>query len=91
MDEKRGRERRSIVVMEQAKRQAETISGVSNVAYDLVAVLYNKLDAIAALEAYKRDAEEQGDHEVQTLFEHLQQTERADVERLRGLLVERLS
>ena len=36
--------------MQQAKRRADRVSGVSNVAYDLVTVLTNKLEGTAAME-----------------------------------------
>ena len=34
--------------MDEAKQQSEQISGISNVAYDLMAVMTNKLEGIAA-------------------------------------------
>jgi hypothetical protein len=77
--------------MEQSKRQeAERISGVPNVAYDLTAVFHNKLEGIAALETYKRDAEAAGDSELVAFFGECQQTARSEAERLRGMLVKRL-
>ena len=76
--------------MEQAKRGAERVSGVSNVAYDLVALLENKLTGIAALEEYKQDAQQAGDQEVQQLLDQLQQRQREDVDRLKRLVVQRL-
>jgi hypothetical protein len=74
---------------EQAKRQSERVSGMPNVTYDLVALLYNKLQGIAALEEYKQDA--QGDKEVLTLLQQLERREREDVQKLRGLLGQRLA
>lgn len=76
--------------MEHAKRGAERISGVSNVTYDLISVLSNELEGIAAIEEYKQDAEAAGDREVVAFFESWQQTARAQVEQLRGLLGRRL-
>ena len=70
------------------KRHAETVSGVSNVAYDLISVLNNKLEAIAALQQYKQDA--QGDQDVLQCFEQLEQQARQDVDQLRQLVVSRL-
>jgi hypothetical protein len=78
------------MAMEQAKRTAERISGVPNVTYDLIAVLYNKLEGIAAMEGYRRDAEQAGDREAATLFGECQRRDRTDVERLRGMLAQRL-
>ena len=72
--------------MEQSKRGAERISGVPNVTYDLVAVLHNKLDAIAAMEIYKQDAQGAGHREAEAFFDQCQREDRAAVERLRGLL-----
>jgi hypothetical protein len=74
--------------MVQQKQQAERVSGVSNVAYDLISVMNNKLEGIAALEVYKQDA--QGNDEVQSLFNDLQQQATQDVSRIKGLLVQQL-
>jgi hypothetical protein len=74
----------------EAKRDASAITGVSNVAYDLMVVLTNKLEAIAAIEEYKLDAAEAGDTEARALFDQIEQTERAAIEQLRGLVVSRL-
>lgn len=75
---------------EQTKRQSEQVSGISNVAYDLMSVLHNTLEAIAAIEQYKQDAEDAGDQDVRELFEQLEQRLTGDVARLKGLLLERL-
>ena len=74
--------------MANQKRNAENVSGVSNVAYDLMSVLTNKLEGIAAIEQYKQDA--QGDDEVLQCFEQLEQQARTDVDKLRQLVVSRL-
>ena len=74
--------------MVQQKQQAERVSGVSNVAYDLISVMNNKLEGIAALEVYKQDAE--GNQEVQSLFNDLQQQATQDVARIKGLLAQHL-
>lgn len=68
------------------KRQAEDVSGISNVTYDLMATLTAKLEGIAAMEEYIDDAKEEGADDVQSLFEELQQRETEDVGRLRDLL-----
>jgi hypothetical protein len=70
------------------KQRTEAISGVSNVAYDLMSVLTNKLEGIAAIEQYKQDA--QGDQEVLQCFEQLEERARQDVDTLRQLVVSRL-
>ena len=77
--------------MEEAKRGAEHISGVSNVAYDLLAVLYNKLEAVAALGEYTQDAQAAGDEEARAMFEQLAQSEAEEIGRLRALVAQRLS
>lgn len=78
------------MAMELAKRRSSQISGVSNIAFDLMTVLHNKLEAIAAIEEYKLDATEAGDQEVLRLFEQIERREREDVEHLRELLIQRL-
>ncbi|MCM8748082.1 hypothetical protein NET02_02885 [Thermomicrobiaceae bacterium CFH 74404] len=79
------------MAQEQAKRRSELISGVSNVAYDLLALLYNQLEEIAAIEEYKIDAEDAGDQDVLTLLDHIQQRAREDVDLLRSALSQRLA
>jgi hypothetical protein len=56
------------------KRNAENLSGVSNVTYDLVSVLTNTLEGIAAMEVHKHDA--QGDQDLLQCFEELQERDR---------------
>lgn len=74
--------------MTEAKRQTERVSGVPNVTYDLIAVLHNELEGLAALQEYKQDA--QGDQEVLALFEQIEQDETGHVQRLRELVARRL-
>lgn len=74
----------------ETKQRLERVSGVSNVAFDLLVVLTNKLEGIAALEAYKRDADEIGDRPVRELFDRLESRMREDVDELRELLPRRL-
>ena len=73
-----------------AKRRSARVTGVSNVAYDLMVVLTNTLEGLAAIEEYKIDADDAGDQVVRAAFERVEQRGREDVEALRGLLVERL-
>lgn len=75
---------------EQTKQQSEQVTGVSNVAYDVMSVLQNTLEAVAALQIYKQDAESAGDQEARDLFEQLEQRLTGDVDTLRGMLVQRL-
>ena len=70
------------------KRNAENVSGVSNVTYDLLALLTNTLEGVAAIEQYKQDA--QGDQEVLQCFEQLEEQARKDVDQLRQLVTSRL-
>jgi hypothetical protein len=70
-----------------AKRRSERVTGVSNVAYDLMTVLTNKLEGVAAMEEYKLDAEAANDAEVRAAFERIEQRDCQDIEELRGLLV----
>ena len=79
------------MVMERAERQtAERVTGVSNLTYDLITLLQNKLEAITAYEVYKRDAHEAGNTRAQSLFEHCQDADRAMVTKLRRLLADEL-
>ena len=73
-----------------SQKQAEQVTGVSNVAYNVMGVLYNTLEGISAMEDYKEDAQEAGDQEVYDVFEQIQQRLQGDVERLRQLLSQRL-
>jgi hypothetical protein len=70
------------------KRNAEEMTGISNVSYDLMSVLTNKLEGIAVMEQYKEDA--QGDQDVRQVFEQIQERDRQDVDKLKELVVSRL-
>ncbi len=72
------------------KRQSEQLTGVSNIAYDLMIVLSNKLEGIATMEDYRRDAQEAGDSDCSSLFERLQRQDREAVDELRGHLLKHL-
>lgn len=76
---------------EDEKRESQQISGVSNVAYDLMAVLTSKLEGIAAMEEYRQDAQDAGDQEAEQLFEQLQQNEAQAVTQLKQMVQSRLS
>lgn len=75
---------------QQSGKQSEQATGVSNVAYDVMALLYNKLEGIAAIEDYKMDADDDGDQEFSSLLDEIEQQDSQFVERLRKLLVQRL-
>ena len=78
------------MAMEEAKRGAEQVSGVSNIAYNLLSVLHNKLEGIAAIEEYKLDAQQQGDQEALDLFNEIQQREAEAVGKLKSVVAQRL-
>ena len=79
------------MVMERTERQgAEVVTGISNLTYDLITLLQNKLEAITAYEVYKQDAQEAGNTRALSIFEHCQDVDRAFVQRLRRLLAEEL-
>lgn len=75
--------------MATTKQQSASVTGVKNVTYNAMTVLTNKLQGIAAMEQYKKDA--QGDQEVLECFEQIQERDREDVDRLRDLVANRLS
>jgi hypothetical protein len=75
---------------EEAKQRADQVSGVSNVAYDVLVVLTNKLEGIAAIQEYLLDADEAGDREVHALFARIEGRMREDIDELRDVLVGRL-
>ncbi len=78
------------MTIEQAKRTTDQTTGVSNVTYDLISVVHNKLQAVAAMEGYKRDAESSGDSEVVDCFDRMIGRETEDLDELRGLLAGRI-
>jgi hypothetical protein len=79
------------MTIEQAKRTADQVTGISNVTYDLISIVHNKLQAVAAIEGYRRDAEANGDQEVVDCFDRIVQHETDDLQELRRLLSSRLS
>jgi hypothetical protein len=76
--------------LEQAKRRCSEVSGVSNSAYDVLAILTNKLHRIAAMEAYKLDAAEAEDQELAALLDTLVHRQCENVARLKDLADKRL-
>lgn len=79
------------MTMEQAKRHCANVSGVSNVAYDALAILVNKLQGIAAMEEYKLDAREADDQEFLALLDELEQRACEDIATLKSLVTRYLS
>ena len=74
------------MVMEAVKRESAHVSGVTNVDYDLIALLHNKLAGIAALEEYQLDAQAAGNDQVRGLFKRLEQRAVEDVAELKRAL-----
>lgn len=75
---------------ENAKIQSEQVTGVTNVAYDLMVVLTNKLEGIAAMEEYKLDADAAHEPVIRAAFARIEGRERESIEELRGRLIEHL-
>lgn len=75
---------------EEVKIESDVITGVSNVAYDLMVVLSNHLEGIAALQEYKLDAEEAEDTDVKAAFDRIEQRYQDGIDELRTLLLARL-
>lgn len=77
-------------MLEQSKREAEHVTGVSNVTYDMLAILTSALEGCAALEMYKQDAQKAGDRDALELFEHIQEHEVEEINQLKSFLRKRL-
>lgn len=77
-------------MLEQSKREAEHVTGVSNVTYDMLAILTSALEGCAALEMYKQDAQKAGDRDALELFEHIQEHEVEEINQLKRFLKKRL-
>ena len=74
----------------EAKRQSERVTGVSNIAYDLLVVLSNQLEGGAAIQEYKLDADDANDREARAALEQIEQRQRQGIDELQGLLIARL-
>ena len=70
--------------------RAEQASGVSDLAFDLLTLLHNKLQAIDAIEVYKQDARAAGHHHVLEFFERCEQSDRRAVDELRAMVAHQL-
>ncbi len=73
-----------------AKVRSDRVSGVSNVAYDLMVVLSNHLEGIAAIQEYQLDAGDAGDADVTSAFDRIQHRYQESIDELRTLLPSRL-
>ena len=65
-------------------------TGVSNVTYDLLTMLTNKLQCAAAAEQYERDPEQVADDEVLVVYAQIERHAREDITELRRLLSYRI-
>lgn len=66
--------------------KAETFLPISNLNYDLLTILQNKLEAIAAYETYLHDCEQAGEAECHQLVDELKRDDERHVEFLRAEL-----
>lgn len=69
-------------------KKSGEVSGVSNLAFDMLTLLHNKLEGIAALEAYKADA--QGNSQASSLIDDMQKVAVQDVAKIKPLLIQEL-
>ncbi len=66
--------------------KARAYMPLSNLNYDLLTILQNKLEAIAAYEIYLRDCQEAGERECHELVAQLKRDDERHIERLRTKL-----
>ncbi|CAA9584846.1 MAG: hypothetical protein AVDCRST_MAG18-3671 [uncultured Thermomicrobiales bacterium] len=64
-------------------------SPMSNLTYDLIAALHNKLEAVTAYDKYLQDA--QGDEQCKKIFQQMQQEDRKHADMLKAELTRHLS
>lgn len=69
---------------------ANPSTGISDIEYDLVSVLYHGLQGAENYERYAKDAEQSGDKELSQFFREVQQEEKRRSERAKSLLASRL-
>jgi hypothetical protein len=79
-----------MTMLMEAKRTSDRVTGFSNVTFDLLSILERKLQGIAAMEEYKIDCRDEGDHEALELIEQMEHVAATDVSKLRALLRDRL-
>lgn len=68
-----------------ATKKADQVP-LSNLNYDLLTVLQNKLEAVAAYELYLEDCQQSGDQECRDLVADLKRDDEHHIERLRAEL-----
>lgn len=71
-------------------QQIQRVSGVPNLTFDLIALLHNKLEAIAATELYLADAEVAGNDRARDIFLQSRTTDLAIVQLVRRMLRDEL-
>ncbi len=59
---------------------------MTNLSYDVLTVLHNKLEAVAVHVRYIQDAQQAGDDKVRQLLEDLKREDDRHIERVRGEL-----
>jgi hypothetical protein len=72
------------------RKKAERVSGVPDVNYDLISVLYHTLQDCETVAKYAVDADNAGDEELAQFFNELQLEDRMRAERAQRLLGSRL-
>jgi len=66
-------------------------TGVPNISYDLISVLYHSLQSAENIDQYIEDANSAGDRELAAFFTEIKEQEKDRGERARRMLRERLS
>ena len=72
------------------RSRAAQESGISDLAFDLLTMLQNKLQAIEAYIIYRRDAEAAGHHHVVDFIERCMAEDRRAVDELRAMVAHEL-
>lgn len=65
-------------------------TGVSDVTYDVLSLLANKLEGLEAMAMYREDAEEADDKELAELIDQMEEQDRKTVQKLKSMLAKRL-
>jgi hypothetical protein len=73
-----------------ANDQIEQKTGTPNPVYDIVSVMYHALQGVETYDKYLADAEQRGDDELAAFFRDVQEHNRVDAHRAKGLLRQRL-
>lgn len=66
-------------------------TGASNLEFDIYSELHSLLKGNAALEQYLQDARSEGDQEAESCFKAIQQQNKENVDKLRGLLAKKIA